>query len=109
MNRGKGEGDDASAATKKSLKVVPVIMLHRDKTKGVWNRKANQKEWDHGHRGCCSQHWVSVLENNDKIFHADGRKPLSARASVSPTPKGRFVAMASQKLKVLNVGEPHVT
>lgn len=103
INRGKGEMivPEDHHAPKKMLNVLPVIMLHRDKTKGVWNRTANQKEWDHGHRGCCSQHWVSVLDNNEKVIHADGRKSLCARASLSPTPKGKFAVMATQKLKVI--------
>ena len=98
INRGKGEIMPEDAG-KKTLKVLPVIALHRDKAKSVWNRKANQKEWHAGHRGCCSQHWVSLLDRNEKICYTEGRKS-SSRVNLSPTPKAKLSDMATQKLQV---------
>ncbi|XP_024373979.1 uncharacterized protein [Physcomitrium patens] len=80
---------------------------YRDDTKGAWFRKSGQ-ERDNGHRQCCSQHWVSVLNTNEKIYHGHGRAANSrksggislARAKSSPTANSKFVAMAAQKLQV---------
>lgn len=96
VNRGKGETVMPDDGGKKMLKVLPVIALHRDKAKSVWNRKATQKEWDAGHRGCCSQHWVSLLDKNEKVRPAEGRK----MPNLSPSPRAKFAEMATQKLQV---------
>lgn len=53
-------------------RVLPVLSLSCDKQKGVWTRKENQKERGSGHRGCCSQHWVSLLETSKRVCHTEG-------------------------------------
>lgn len=67
LHRGKGEIMPAPP----KRRVLPVVSLSRDKQKG-WNRKENRKEWGSGHRGCCSQHWVSLLETSKRVCHTEG-------------------------------------
>lgn len=65
LHRGKGE----IMPPPPKRRVLPVVSLSRDKQKGVWSRKENQKEWGSGHRGCCSQQWVSLLETSKRVCH----------------------------------------
>ena len=68
LHRGKGEIMPAP----QKRRVLPVLSLSCDKQKGVWTRKENQKERGSGHRGCCSQHWVSLLETSKRVCHTEG-------------------------------------
>ena len=95
---GKGEEMPKDSA-KKMLKVLPVIALDCDKNKSMWNCKANKKEWDAKHQGCCSQHWVSLLNKNEKVSLKKEQK-IPRKVYFSPSSKSKFAEMAMQKTQV---------
>ncbi|KAG0613590.1 hypothetical protein M758_6G113800 [Ceratodon purpureus] len=95
---GKGEEMPKDSA-KKMLKVLPVIALDCDKNKSMWNCKANKKEWNAKHQGCCSQHWVSLLNKNEKNSLKKEQK-IPRKVYFSPSSKSKFAEIAMQKTQI---------
>lgn len=79
----RGKGDILHPPIKGKLALLPVLALSRDATKGVWSRRSFQDEWECGHVGCCSQHWVSVLNPSKKVCHSSCRSMCEQELTTS--------------------------